>query len=580
MQYSGVAAGWSTQHVDLPNSNGYNDQEQGLTTGSELLLEVLASEDIEYIFGNPGTTEMPIMHALRDFPDIHYILGLQETAVVAMADGYAKASGKPAVVNLHTAGGLGHAMGALLHSKIAKTPMLVTVGQQDTRHSFSDPLLYGDVLGMAAPAVKWAREALHPHQIPPLVRRGLLAAQTPPFGPVFLSLPIDVLTGETSVGAGTPSNVDRRAVAGGLDQLASALMEIRPGRLAVIATDEVAACDAVSELVALVEVLGAPVYGPSWPGGMSFPAAHHLWKNNLPTTAADMRSLLSEFEAILVVGDNPFISYLYSDGSAVPDGCRLYQITHDGSEAGRTYAVDLACIGDLNVSLASLATLLTDADSPHREAAAAVRSLAAAEQAARLSSVAARLEDEKHHLPIKPFVAAGAVLGAVDENVIVVDEAPATMMHVRDFLAQSKLHRYLFMRSAILGWGLPAAVGVALGSKGLPVVALLGDGSALYAPQALWTAAKFSVPVTFVIMNNAEYNILKRYSVAQGYEHAGNSTIAGMELTEPRIDFEALAKAFGIAAQRVTHPNEIGPAIRQGISSRTPNLIEITIGTA
>lgn len=551
-----------------------------MTTGSELLLEVLASEDIEYIFGNPGTTEMPIMHALRDFQDISYILGLQETAVVAMADGYAKASGKPAVVNLHTAGGLGHAMGAILHSRIAKTPMLVTVGQQDTRHSFSDPLLYGDVLGMAAPAVKWAREALHPHQIPPLVRRGLLAAKTPPFGPVFLSMPIDVLTAETSVGAGTPSKVDRRAVAGGLDQLAAALMEIRPGRLAVIGTDEVTACDAGSELVALVEVLGVPVYGPSWPGGMSFPAAHPLWKSNLPTTAADMRSLLSGFEALLVVGDNPFISYLYSDGSAVPDRCRLYHITHDGSEAGRTYAADLACIGDLKVSLVTLTTLLTEADSAHRQAAAAVRSLAVAEQAVRMSSVAALFKEERHHLPIKPFVAAGAVLGALGDDVIVVDEAPATMLHVRDFLAQSKIHRYLFMRSAILGWGLPAAVGVALGSKGSPVVALLGDGSALYAPQALWTAARLSVPVTFVIMNNAEYNILKRYSVAQGYERAGNSTIAGMELTDPRIDFEAIAKAFGIVAQRVTHADEIGPAIRQGISSKQPNLVEISIGAA
>ncbi|WP_457301265.1 thiamine pyrophosphate-binding protein [Phyllobacterium sp. P5_D12] len=146
-----------------------------MTTGSQLLLEVLTDAGIKYIFGNPGTTEMPIMHALRQFPEIQYILGLQETAVVAMADGYAKASGRPAFVNLHTAGGLGHAMGALLHSKIAKTPMLVTVGQQDTRHSFSDPLLYGDALGMAGPAVKWAREVLHPDQIPPLVRRGLQA---------------------------------------------------------------------------------------------------------------------------------------------------------------------------------------------------------------------------------------------------------------------------------------------------------------------------------------------------------------------------------------------------------------------
>jgi len=136
------------------------------------------------------------------------------------------------------------------------------------------------------------------------------------------------------------------------------------------------------------------------------------------------------------------------------------------------------------------------------------------------------------------------------------------------------------MRSAILGWGLPAAVGVSLGTNRSPVVALLGDGSALYAPQALWSAAKLGVPVTFVIMNNSEYNILKRYSVAQGYEIGGNSTIAGMELTDPPIDFAALTKAFGVASQRVTYADEIEPAVRKGLASGQPNLVEIVIGTS
>lgn len=160
-----------------------------MKSGSDLLLDVLHQEGVRYIFGNPGTTEMPILHSLRNQPDMDYVLGLQETSVVAMADGYAKASGKPGVVNLHTAGGLGHAMGALLHSQIARTPLLVTAGQQDTRHSFSDPLLYGDIQRMAEPAAKWSREILHPNHIPALVRRGLQETQAPPRGPVVLSLP-------------------------------------------------------------------------------------------------------------------------------------------------------------------------------------------------------------------------------------------------------------------------------------------------------------------------------------------------------------------------------------------------------
>ncbi|KQY48615.1 thiamine pyrophosphate-binding protein [Rhizobium sp. Root483D2] len=551
-----------------------------MTTGSQLLLEVLSDAGIKYIFGNPGTTEMPIMHALRQFPEIQYILGLQETAVVAMADGYAKAGGRPAFVNLHTAGGLGHAMGALLHSKIAKTPMLVTVGQQDTRHSFSDPLLYGDALGMAGPAVKWAREVLHPDQVPPLVRRGLQATMTPPFGPVFLSLPIDVLTGDTSATAGSSSKINRTAVAGGLKDLATALAVFQPGRLAVISTDEVDACEANSELIELVEVLGSPVYGPSWPGSMSFPAVHPLWKGNLPTTATDMHVLLSGLEAVLVVGDNPFISYLYSQGPAVPKSCKIFQLTHDGSEAGRTYQTELACIGNLKASLTALLPYLTDATRDHKKAVGAVLAFAAVEREKRTASLTARLAEERQRTPIPPLVAAGEVLSVLSNDVILVDEAPATMMHVRAFLEQTPVRRYLFMRSAILGWGLPAAVGVSLGTDRSPVVALVGDGSALYAPQALWTAARLRVPVTFVIMNNAEYNILKRYSVAQGYEKGGNSTIAGMELTDPPIDFAALAQAFGVTSQRVASADVIAPAVHRGLSSGQPNLVEIVIGTS
>lgn len=555
----------------------FDNQEHGMTTGSQLLLEVLSDAGIKYIFGNPGTTEMPIMHALRQFPEIEYILGLQETAVVAMADGYAKASRRPAFVNLHTAGGLGHAMGALLHSKIAKTPMLVTVGQQDTRHSFNDPLLYGDALGMARPAVKWAREVLHPDQVPPLVRRGLQATMAPPLGPVFLSLPIDVLTGATSAAVGAPSTINLAAVAGGLEDLAKALAVFQrvswlsSRRTRSMLAKRVRSSSNSWRLSAPRST--APLGRAACLSLRSIP----FWKGNLPTTTAEMRVLLSEMHAVMVVGDNPFISYLYSDGPAVPEGCKVFQLTHDGSEAGRTYSTELACIGDLKVSLKALVPLLVDATRHRKQAADAVRAIAVVERRKRTASLTVRISEERQHTPVSPLVAAGEVLSALSHDVIVVDEAPATMMHVRAFLEQTSVRRYLFMRSAILGWGLPAAVGVSLGTNRSPVVALLGDGSALYAPQALWTAAKLRVPVTFVIMNNSEYNILKRYSVAQGYEKDGNSTIAGMELTDPPIDFTALAKAFGVISQRVTYADEIEPAIRKGLTSGGPNLVEIVI---
>jgi benzoylformate decarboxylase len=546
--------------------------------GADLLVDVLNQEGVEYIFGNPGTTEMPVIHALSRQPDLRYVLGLQETAVVAMADGYAQASGKPAVVNLHTAGGLGHAMGALLHSYTARTPLLVTAGQQDTRHSFADPLLYGNILKMAEPAVKWAREIAHPDHIPALVRRGLQESLAEPKGPTFLSLPIDVLTRPTTAKAGQGSSINRDAVAGGLEELASALAAVAPGRLAVIAGDEVTAADAMGELVRVVDLLGATVHGPSWPNSMSFPTTHPLWSGNLPSSATDMRSVLADYDVVFVAGANPFISYLYSEGPAIPDGCRLFQVSQDAAEIGRTYAADIGCVGNLKATLQSMLPILSARAVDRRDAVTSIRTQAEASRRARLRNLELSLSENMSRIPISPLAAAGEVLSAIGRDVAIVDEAPATMYHVRAFLERGEVRRYFFMRSAILGWGLPAAIGVSLGLNRAPVVALLGDGSSLYSPQALWTAAKLRTPVTFVIMNNAEYNILKRYSAAQGYRADGANSMPGMEINDPLIDFRALATTFGIRWRHASRADEIRSQVSEAISSSEPNLVEIAIG--
>src|SRR5580658_6811564 len=205
--------------------------------GATVLLEILRSEGVEFIFGNPGTTELPLMDALLATPDIHYVLGLQEASVVAMADGYAQASRKPGFINLHTAGGLGHGLGNLLNASVSQTPLVVTAGQQDSRHTITDPLLFGDLVAIARPAVKWAHEVAHADQLPVLVRRAFHDAQAAPTGPVFLSLPMDVMEELSSVGIGESSTIDRRPIAGSLQTLAAYLTGIAPGRLLIIAGD-------------------------------------------------------------------------------------------------------------------------------------------------------------------------------------------------------------------------------------------------------------------------------------------------------------------------------------------------------
>ena len=203
------------------------------------------SEGVRYIFGNPGTTELPLMEALIDAPDISYIWGLQEASVVAMVDGYAQAAAGPGFVNLHTASGLGHGFGSLLNASVSGTPLVVTAGQQDLRHTITDPLLFGDLVGIARPAVKWAQEVQHANQLPILVRRAFHDCNAPPTGPVFLALPMDVMEEMTSVGIAETSTIDRAAVAGSLDRLADYLAAIAPGKLAIAAgrrSARIAAC--------------------------------------------------------------------------------------------------------------------------------------------------------------------------------------------------------------------------------------------------------------------------------------------------------------------------------------------------
>lgn len=546
--------------------------------GADLFVDVLQSEGVRHVFGNPGTTELPLLDALTGRSGIDYVLGLQEATVVAMADGYAQACRSPGVVNLHTAGGLGNAMGAILSAKIANTPMVITAGQQDTRHGVIDPLLHGDLLSIARPSVKWAEEIQHPEHIPLLLRRALRDCQTAPAGPVFLSLPIDVMERRTAMQAGMPSRVQRGGIAPGLGDLAEALADVAPGRLALIVGDEVFVADAGAHAVALAEALGTPVFGASWPGHIPFPTAHPYWQGTLPTKACEIRERLGAFVAVLLLGGHSLISYLYSEGPAIPPQCRLLQLTLDAHQLGRVHAVALGLVGDLRLSLEALLPMVSARSPERRHTLAQLHAHASDARNARRAGVIARAHEDMNAPGISAFIAAREVLRAIGPDIPIIDEAPVTIPHVRACLDSDSARQYLFMRSAILGWGMPAAVGTSLGLGGRPVVCLVGDGSAMYSPQALWTAAHAGLPVTFIVMNNTEYNILKNYSRAQPhYRSAGTNRFIGMDMTDPPIDFVALARAHGLPAQRVEHAGAIAAAVENGLRSARANVIELVI---
>ncbi|MEH3063723.1 thiamine pyrophosphate-binding protein [Methylobacterium sp. 1030] len=550
----------------------------GRRRGADLLVEVLRSEGVRYIFGNPGTTELPLIDALTEAPDIAYILALQEATAVAMADGYAQGARRPAFLNLHTAGGLGHAMGGLVNSQVSGTPLVVTAGQQDLRHALTDPLLMGDLVAIADPVMKWAREVTSPDQIPILLRRAFHDAGAAPSGPVFLSLPMDVMEALSAVPAGETSTIDQRAVAGSLDRLAEKLAAIAPGRLALIAGDEIDASDASAQMVALADLLAAPVYGSSWPAHIPFPTAHPLWAGNLPTRADAIADILGRYDAVFALGGKSLITVLYSEVSAVPPGVQVFQLSADVRDLGRTYATCLSTVGDIRASLDALLPLLAPRLADRADAFAGLRSGAVTARAERRAKLAAAADAAFEDPVIAPLVAAREVARAVGAETTIVDEAPATLTHLRTFLDSPSAHQYAAMRGGVLGWGMPAAVGFSLGLDRAPVVCVVGDGAALYSPQALWTAAHEKLPVTFVVINNAEYNILKTFMKGQAhYASVRANRFIAMDLTDPRIDFPALAASMGVPARRVTRAADIAPAIEAGIRSGGANLVEVVV---
>jgi benzoylformate decarboxylase len=546
--------------------------------GAAVLLEVLRSEGTRYVFGNPGTTELPLIDALVDAPDIHYVLALQEASAVAMADGYAQAASRPGVLNLHTTGGLGHGLGNLLNAHVSGTPLVVTAGQQDSRHTLTDPLLYGDLVSIATPAVKWAQEVTHPDQIPILVRRAFHDCQTAPTGPVFLSLPMDVMEEMTAVDTGDVSTIDRAAVAGSLDRLADYLAAIPPGKLAIIAGDEISTSNAAAETVLLADALGAPVYGSSWPAHIPFPTAHPLWMGNLPTKATEIAQKLHSYDAIFALGGKSLITILYTKGSAVPPGVQIFQLSADARDLGRTYPTKLALVGDIRASLRAFLPLLTPKLVERRKAYAALRKAAERDQEVRRSQLKAAADAEFDKPVTTPLVAGREMARAIGPEVAIVDEAPATLGTLRAFLSTESTRQYSFARGGALGWGMPAAVGFSLGIDRAPVVSIVGDGAALYSPQALWTAAHERLPVTFVVINNREYNILKRFMRSQPhYASTRTNRFIGMDILDPAIDFQALAASMGLPACRIDRAAEIAPALEAAILSGAPNLIEIPI---
>jgi benzoylformate decarboxylase len=532
------------------------------------MLEVLDSEGVRHVFGNPGSTELPFVDALASHPSVDYVLALQEATAVGMADGYAQASGKPAFLNLHTSAGLGNAIGNLTNAMANRSPLVVTAGNADRRHLVADPLLSGDLVGLARGTVKWGHEVRHPGELGTILRRAFRDAASAPAGPVFVSIPMDILDQEDDAPVPPVSPIERSAVAGGLDQLAAALTA--PGKLALVAGEELGASPGgVDAMVAIAERLGAPVFGSPLHSVTVFPPTHALWAGALAPRADAIRGALSAFDRVFLVGSHAFLVYPYAPGSPVPDGVAVLQLAPDAGALGRTHAVSLGLVGEPGATLRALLPLLPATGPDLTKLAEARR-----EAMDKFEETALARYDS---VPMHPMAAVHALLRALPPDITVVDEAITTGSYVRGLHHNGEPGSYFFCRGGGLGWGMPAALGVSLARDESPVLCIVGDGSAMYSPQAIWTAAHRRLPVLFAVVNNQQYAILKGNLKGAGGESVRTGRFVAMDLDDPPVDFVALAQSMGVDATRVEKAVDVGDAAAAAWASGRPHVLELPI---
>src|SRR5262245_16988698 len=533
------------------------------------------------MFGNPGTTELPLMDGLAREPGIRYILALQESVAIAMADGYAQASGKLAAVNVHTSPGLGNSMGMLYDATKAGSPLLLTAGQHDQAMNLTEPILWSELTPVARPYVKWAHEITRLEDLPRAVRRAAKTALAQPTGPVFISLPVDVLNAERELDLLAPTRIAPRT-RGDVDAVAAAAeMLARARRPILIAGDAVAHGDALAEMAEGAELLGAPVYTECVPSTCSFPFTHPLYQGSFPRLGPPIRALLMQHDLLFSVGGDLFTLSLPSDVEPMPEGLPLIHLDVDPWEIGKNYPAEIAIQGDPKATLPELVEALRRRLSPAqaKEVAARAERLRVAQEKRR-EALRQEAAAQASRSPISPLALVGAVAGALPDEAIIVDESISSGHGVRELLRARDHRGFYGLRGGGIGWGLPASLGVKLAQPDRPVVALVGDGSAMYTIQSLWSAAHDSIAVVFVIFNNQSYRILKQRTQALKGFSAEDNTYVAMDLIKPGLDYCGLAESQGVPGELVDKASGVASAIKRGMASGGPYLIDVRIDGA
>jgi len=551
-------------------------------TGHRRLLEQLHADGVTHLFGNPGSSEEGLLDEIARFPEIEYVMGLQEAAVVCMADGYAQASGKAAVVLLHSGVGLGNAVGSLYHALHRQTPMVVLAGEAGVAYDALEAHMAVNLVDIARPVTKYATRAIHPASLIRLLRRCLKIASTPPRGPVFLAVPQDILdqlNDEPVVPTLVPDTrvvPDPAAIEAAARLLATARSPV------ILAGDGVAAAGAVDELVRLAETWGAGVWG-AMASELIMPWTHPLYAGLTGHMfGTDSAAIVESADAVVVCGTYVFPDVFGATRSPFRPGATVVHIDLDPNAIAKSHPVTVGMVSDPKLTLGALTGALgramTDAD---RTAAAERAQRRAADSTRDREQARASDRARAEEVPLRMSAVAAQLAELLPDDAVIFDEALTNSPELTRWLTPSRPGHFFQTPGGTLGVGIPGAVGAKLAHPGRTVIGFTGDGGAMYTYQALWTAAHHRIAAKFVVCNNSSYRLLKENLVRYWQDTDGDST--GREFPpcfdvhEPGIDFVALAGALGVPALQVGKPGEVEPALRTMLEHDGPYLLEVML---
>ncbi|CAM5583693.1 thiamine pyrophosphate-binding protein [Streptomyces avidinii] len=545
------------------------------TPGRERLIEQFKADGLKVMFGNPGTVEQGFLDAVDAAEDFTYVLALQETVAAGIADGYARATGGAALLQLHSGVGLGNGIGMLYQSLRGHTPLVVVAGDAGVRYDAMDAQMASDLVAMAKPVTKYATRVTDPRSVLRTVRRAVKIALTPPRGPVFVALPMDVLdelnsepvlpaTRVLTDVAPSPASVGRAA-----ELLAAAERPI------VLVGDGVALSGAQNELAAVAELLGADVYEVD-SSEVNIAASHPLRRGQTGHMfGPHSKELVGDADGVLIVGTYVFPEVFPELESPFRAGAKVVHIDLNAYEIAKNHPVDLGLAADPQQALRALVGVLEQRLGPQQRAAAAARLDVRTRERVRQERQARSAPDDG--TPMAVFLRTLAERTGGD--LIVFDEALTTSPLVTRYLPAERPGDYHLTRGGSLGVGFPGAVGAKLARPDRLVVGFAGDGGSMYTYQALWTAARHGIDAKFVVCNNRKYRLLDD-NIAQYWRERDipeHGFPGSFDLSHPEIDFAGLARSLGAGGMRVEKPDEAAAAVGRMLSHPGPFLVDIQI---